>query len=101
MRLKNAPKSKNVKTDIPYAQTDEWTKEDRKRQTSAEIDGKRNNERIYKTPEFRRAIEDVSSEFQSRTRTDGKGDRQNGPRSPALSKDALDKVFKQRPGKYK
>lgn len=53
--------------------------------SSGSMDGKGHSQMIYKTPEFRRAIEDVSSEFQSRTRTDGKRSREAGPDSPITS----------------
>lgn len=52
-------------------------KGDRQDASYSNPDGKGASERIYKSPQFRRAIEDVSSEFQSRTRRDGKGNHPN------------------------
>ena len=68
MRLKDQKPSKNV-TQVQYPTRGRGDRQD---SAYSNPDGKTSNDRIYKTPEFRRAIEDVSSEFQSRTRTDGK-----------------------------
>ena len=49
---------------------------------------------IHNSPEFRRAIEDVSSEFQSRTRTDGKRSREDAPMRPENMTDMIKKYMK-------
>lgn len=49
---------------------------------------------IHESPEFRRAIEDVSSEFQSRTRTDGKRSREDAPMRPENMTDMIKKYMK-------
>lgn len=73
MKLKKERPSQNVVTDQSVNRMGKDMRMDRM--------GK--GDMIHESPEFRRAIEDVSSEFQSRTRTDGKGSRQNSPNSPA------------------
>ena len=58
---------------------------DTPQRSMGEAKGNKVGGRIFDTPNFRRAIEDVSSEFQSRTRTDGKRSREAGPDSPITS----------------
>ena len=68
MDLKKQKPSDRIRVDAPQ-------------RSNSEIKGNKIGGMIYDTPEFRRAIEDVSSEFQSRTRTDGKKSRQPMPGS--------------------
>lgn len=84
MKLKKERLSQNVVTDQSVNRMGKDMRMDRM--------GK--GDMIHESPEFRRAIEDVSSEFQSRTRTDGKRSREDAPMRPENMTDMIKKYMK-------
>jgi hypothetical protein len=84
MKLKKEQPSSNVVTNQSVNRKGLGPREDRA--------GK--DDRLYQSPQFRRAIEDVSSEFQSRTRTDGKRSREDAPMRPENMVDMIKKYMK-------